>query len=270
MPRDRTCSAIGPRPSGQTSARHVPVTKAGAVVAPRPEPPVVHHEPLDADLRRDVGERCQPIERMVEVHGFPGVEHDRPRTLRMARSPPQHAVQPSRRAVDTRAGVDAVDPRRRDRFAGTKDHLTGRQDLPRAEQHRTGVQPLSEIALVARPAEMDAPHLTVAIVEALACRPSTTAANQGLCGRVAVRATRCPGARAAAAPALRSPICPHGRTPRRRAPRRAATSAGRQRHKKHDRTTRCWSTSAGAATHLLRSRRTRRRAASAAASSIPR
>ncbi len=41
---------------------------------------------------------------------------------------------------------------------------------------------------------MDAPHLTVAIVEALACRPSTTAANQGRCGRAAARATRCPGA----------------------------------------------------------------------------
>src|SRR5665213_590504 len=104
---------------------------------------------------------------MIEIHGFPCVEHNGARTLRMARSTSQHCVQTSRSAVDTRAGVDAIDPRRGDRLAGTKDHLAGREDLPRAEQYCTGVQPLREIALVARPAEMNAPHLPVAIVEPL-------------------------------------------------------------------------------------------------------
>ena len=64
-----------------------------------------------------------------------------------------------------------------------ENHFTRRENLPRAEHHRTGVQPLRKVALVARPAKVNAPDLAVAIVETLGAdhqqqrriRPSSTA-----------------------------------------------------------------------------------------------
>src|SRR5438105_4865791 len=103
---------------------------------------------------------------MVEVHGFPGIEHDRPRRAWVAGPPPQHRVQPTRRAVEPATGIHAVDPRGRDRFTRAENHLTGAENLARTEHHDTGVQSLSQITLVARPAEVHAPQLASAVVEA--------------------------------------------------------------------------------------------------------
>jgi hypothetical protein len=56
----------------------VPVPQAGGVTASVAEPTVVEDEALDPDLRRQVGERPEPVHVVIEVDRLPGVEDDRP------------------------------------------------------------------------------------------------------------------------------------------------------------------------------------------------
>jgi hypothetical protein len=56
----------------------VPVAESGVVVAAVPEPAVVEHEPLRADLGGGVRQRLELPEVVVEVHRLPGVDDDRP------------------------------------------------------------------------------------------------------------------------------------------------------------------------------------------------
>ena len=66
-----------------------------------PEPAVVEHVALDADLRREQGQLGEPAEVVVEVNGLPGVEHDRAGPARVVRAGAQVGVE---------AGGDGVEP----------------------------------------------------------------------------------------------------------------------------------------------------------------
>ena len=156
---------------------HDPVPQTGGVVATGAEPTVIYHEPLDTYLRGDFGQVRQPFKGHVKSDGFPGVEHDRPRTGRVPGPPPQHGVQPGRGPVHPIGGVDRINPRGRHRLAGAEADLAGGQDLPRPQQGGPGIEPLHQVALVPGPAEMDAPNLPGA-------RPEPLAAGEQHQGRV--------------------------------------------------------------------------------------
>jgi hypothetical protein len=98
----------------QTMRPHVrgdgPVAKSGGVTTALPEPSVVEHIALDANLRGGLGELDQPVEIMVEVDGFPHVERDRPHSGRVVGPRPEIAVEPVGDLVQTDA-VRPVEPR---------------------------------------------------------------------------------------------------------------------------------------------------------------
>ena len=153
-------------PLGPHRAGHVPVAQARTVVSSTAEPAVVDHEALDADLGGDVGQLRQPAVGMVEVDGLPGVEHDRPGLARMVRPAAQHRVQPRRGTVEATVGPHAVDPRRRHRLARCEHDLAGAEDLTGTQQRGARVESLGQVALIARPAEVNAPDLSAAISDA--------------------------------------------------------------------------------------------------------
>ena len=62
-----------------------PIAETGRVVAPAREPAVVEHESFDADVGGGIRESRQLLEGVVEVHGLPRVEGDRPGATRMLR-----------------------------------------------------------------------------------------------------------------------------------------------------------------------------------------
>jgi hypothetical protein len=59
--------------------RHPPITKAPAIVTAAAEPAVVQHEQFDTNAGGGIGQRQQGGQIMIEVHGLPGVEVNRPR-----------------------------------------------------------------------------------------------------------------------------------------------------------------------------------------------
>lgn len=66
----------------------VPVAEPRPVVAAVAEPAVVQDKAFYADLRSEVGEVGEPVEVVVEVDGFPGVEHHRSGAVRVAGAGP--------------------------------------------------------------------------------------------------------------------------------------------------------------------------------------
>ena len=74
------------QPVGPDLGGDHPVAEPRAVVAAGPEPAVVEHEALDADLGGPVGEVEQPVAVVVEVDRLPDVEGDRSPRCDRARS----------------------------------------------------------------------------------------------------------------------------------------------------------------------------------------
>ena len=141
--------------------RDRPVAEARVVVAPRPEPAVVEHVPLDPQRRRDVGEVAQRRQVVVEVDGLPDVQRDGAVVRRMLGAGPQERVEPAGALVEP-ATVGAVQPRRRVRLTRRELHLAGEQQLSPTDDLLAGPQPLCVVGVVAAPPDVDAPGLAVA------------------------------------------------------------------------------------------------------------
>src|SRR5450830_1850519 len=122
------------------------------------EPAVVEHEPLDADVCCTVGERDEGAEALLEVHGFPRVEHDGAGRRGMLRARAEVAVEPCGHLVQTTA-PRAVDPRRRVGSARNQGALARQEELASAEEAVTGRGPLGERAVIAAPRHMQSPDL---------------------------------------------------------------------------------------------------------------
>ena len=118
-----------------------PIAQPLGVVAAFVEPAIVEHEALHADRSRTVGE---PLERglvVVEVHGLPGVERERPRLgggVHAARQRAQPVVESRGDAVEAAVGVGEADFRRGIRFAGRKADLAGAEKLAGADKRFVG------------------------------------------------------------------------------------------------------------------------------------
>jgi hypothetical protein len=149
---------------------HPPVAQAGRVVTPVQEPAVVEDEPLDADLGRDLRQLGEPVQVVLEVHGLPRVEDDRPcpagtATAGVVRTLPQPAVEGAADAVEPVGRVRRIQPRRLVLLAGPQDDLAGLEQLARAEHPRRVGLPLGERRDVAAPAQVRGPDLAPAPAE---------------------------------------------------------------------------------------------------------
>ena len=76
MPRPCTLSISGFSPFGKFRAVDGPVAQPGMIAVARAEPAIVHHETLDADARRLLGQRHLPLLVDRELGGFPAVVED--------------------------------------------------------------------------------------------------------------------------------------------------------------------------------------------------
>ena len=101
---------------------------------------------------------------MVEVDGFPGVEHDRTRARRLVLA--HDGVELAAGDVAAGGGVHGVHRRRAVRLAGREHHLAGQQQLAELEHGPAVGQPLGADAAVAAPRQVGAPHLAPLLPEA--------------------------------------------------------------------------------------------------------
>ena len=146
----------------------VPVAEPCAVVPAPPEPPVVEHVALGSDLRRGVGQGEQPVAVVHHVHGLPGVQRHRPRLAlrRVLRAGAQPLVEAVREPVEA-IGVRGEQPRPLVALSWREHDLAGEEQLPAADDRIAGAQALGVRAVVAAPADVQPPHLTLAEAEAL-------------------------------------------------------------------------------------------------------
>ncbi len=151
--------AVGP-PLGV----HRPVAQRAPVVAAAGEPAVIEHEPLDPEVARRVDERSDRVERLLEVHGLPGVEHDGPRGRRADAA--HVGVQPVGEAVEPRDRVHEHRLGRRVRLAGGERDLARIEQLGRDEAAVAGRQRLDARRAVAAPGVVQGPDLAAAEPEA--------------------------------------------------------------------------------------------------------
>lgn len=107
----------------------IPIAQARRVVAPMPEPSVVEHEPLHPDLGRPVGEGLELAYIVVEVNGFPRVQHDRAGRARVVAAGTEVSMEPIPHTVQTRRRVHEIHLRRLVSLARGKPDLPRLQDL---------------------------------------------------------------------------------------------------------------------------------------------
>ena len=95
--------------------------------APRFDSPSVFGSLLDPDSGGHLREPLEPAQVVLEVHGLPGVEGDRPGAARVRWPGPQGLVQPVRDLI--KAGIAPDEDRRRcaERCSGVEDHFAGAQ-----------------------------------------------------------------------------------------------------------------------------------------------
>ncbi len=144
----------------------VPVSEPRPVVAAVTEPAVVQDEAFHPDLRAEVGEVGELVEVVVEVDGFPGVEHHRSRPVWMSGAGAQVVVEPGGQTVQALVAVRAVEPRPGVLLAGAEDHLARKQQFTGGDDRATGGQPLGKDPVVAAPGDVQTPHLAAAEAEA--------------------------------------------------------------------------------------------------------
>lgn len=144
----------------------VPVAEPGTVVAAVTEPAVVQDEAFRTDLRAEVGEVGELVEVVVEVDGFPGVEHHRAGPGRMSGAGAEVVVEAGGQSVQALVAVAAVEPRAGVLLAGAEDHLAGKQQFAGGEGRAAGGQSFGQDPVVAAPGDVQAPHLPVAEAEA--------------------------------------------------------------------------------------------------------
>ncbi len=147
----------------------VPVAEPGGVVAAVPEPAVVEHVALDADLRREPGQLCEPAEVVVEVDGLPGVEHDRAGPARVVRAGAQVGVEAGGDGVEPHA-VRPVHPRPGVGLPLRQHDLSGEKQLTAAEHGEPVGEALGVRHVVAAPRHVHRPDLALAGVEAARAR----------------------------------------------------------------------------------------------------
>ncbi len=138
--------------------RDDPVAEPGSIVAPRAEPAVVEHEPLDPELGGPVGEVDELRFVVVEVHRLPDVERDRPVGRDRAGTGSQVFVEAPRDLVEADA-ERAVDPRAGVALAAVEPNLAGQQQLAAAEHALTGEDPLGGVDVVAAERGVDGVHV---------------------------------------------------------------------------------------------------------------
>ncbi len=135
----------------------VPVTETRAVVAAVAEPAVVEHEAFDTHRGGGVGQRRQPREVVIEVDGFPRVEHDGARTQRALA---QLTVEGRADAVDALGGVGRVQPRRLVGLARFEHDLARQQQFAATQDGRRVGEVLRVRHVVAAPRHVQCPYLT--------------------------------------------------------------------------------------------------------------
>ena len=114
---------------------------------------------------RDVGERAEPVEAVVEVDRLPGVEHDRPRAARVSRTVADHPVEGAAEPVQPTVAVGEADHRGGVGLAPPEGHLARAEQLTTAELgHPRGVA-LRPHRGVTAPPDVHAPHLAGAEAE---------------------------------------------------------------------------------------------------------
>ena len=140
---------------------HPPVAEPGVVVAAPGEPAVVQHVPLHPGLGRQVRQRGQPVQVVVEVDGLPHVQVDRPGRARVRGPRAQVAVELVGQLVQPGAGGQ-VDPRGGVGLAPGQADLAGQQQLAAADDGGPGRHPLDVVHGVAAPRHVQAVDLAVA------------------------------------------------------------------------------------------------------------
>ena len=147
----------------QTVRPHVgvdgPVAEAGGVAPAPAEPAVVEDEAVHPDRGRDVGERREPVEVVVEVDGLPGVGHHRCFVRRVGRLGAEVGVEAVAHRVEPGAGPRAQQPGAPVGLARREAHLAGRQQLPAAQEAVALRGAFGVRRVVAAPRGVHAPHL---------------------------------------------------------------------------------------------------------------
>ena len=131
------------------------------IVAPRAEPTVVEHVSLDADLLAHVRQLFELLEPVVHVDGFPYIDGDRPRTLRMLRARAHPIVEDIRYSIESSTRINSEHFRRVIARARFEHHFAGQEQLPCTDASAAVVELLHEIAGVPRPCERQTPDLTL-------------------------------------------------------------------------------------------------------------
>ncbi len=179
-----------------------PVAQRRLVVGAAVEPAVVEHEALHAQRRAGAGERLQVGHVMLEIHGLPGVQVDRPRRHRAVRPAAQVAphiaveiVRHPVQAVRTEAEASLGRPVR---LARRQHDLARRQPFAQLQLAAAVRSRLDQQRMVAAPAEVGAPHRPVALAQVDAGDHAREAVVRGAAAAVVAP----PGAHAQALPRL--------------------------------------------------------------------
>ena len=133
--------------------RNHPVTQSRPIVAARSEPTIVQDEALHTNLGREINQREQARQRMVEIDSLPRIQRDRPRSSGVLRPSPQPLMDAPSRLIQAIA-PSRDKPRGLIGLSRTQDDLARHQQLATHQNLEAQGVPFCQRLSVARPRDV--------------------------------------------------------------------------------------------------------------------